>query len=238
MQTLREIGFLDIQLRFASAVSRVTECDIKKAMLDYTHLYFLLRCEGRFEPMDPTWRRFLQGFQTAPDRLAWAYSLYYDRNSNVAENKKENQFGCFSYKLWDTGDVRLHFRNREAEGVRPLAASRKHIRESELRALIDDLRPKVSESAKMIGGSWLYNIEAYRRLFPKSYLDTARELRDEHQFIAQWGQFVDSQGKLQVKLAEQFLRGIETATSLDELDASFPYPVMRLEAPLKVFYEW
>ena len=104
--------------------------------------------------------------------------------------------------------------------------------------MIADLRDKVPGTAQMIGGSWLYNIDAYRQLFPQAYLSTAWETRDEHQFMAQWGQFVDSQGGVRKELANEFMKRVDEAKTQRQLDLSFPYAVIRLQAPLRVFYDW
>ena len=235
---LRDIGFIELQLHFANAVARITGRETADCLLDYTHLYFLLHCAGRFDPSNPTWLQFLSGYRTAKDQLAWTYSFYCVQAQHVPPEPTDNSFGCFSYAIRDSGDVRLHFQNVETVGVRPLSQNRKDVRSAELRALFSDVRSKAKETANVIGGSWLYNIEAYRRLFPPAYLGTAQKVIDEYQFIAQWGQFIDSQGKLRNEWALPFRKAVEQATSLDELDRSFPYQVIRLCAPLKVFYEW
>ena len=57
----------------------------------------------------------------------------------------------------------------------------------------------------VVGGSWLYNIDAYRRLFPPEYLATAKIGDAEYQFLAQWGQFLDCHGHLKAPVAQAFL---------------------------------
>lgn len=89
----------------------------------------------------------------------------------------------------------------------------------------------------MVGGSWLYNIEAYRRLFPPAFLATAAPEEPEPQFIALWGQFLDHRQQVKPDLASQFRAEFSRQTTLSGLLHSFPYPVLRLECPLRVFYE-
>ena len=47
---------------------------------------------------------------------------------------------------------------------------------------------------RVVGASWLYNLEAYRRLFPASYVATARVLPDRFRHMPLWGQFVNRHG--------------------------------------------
>ena len=89
----------------------------------------------------------------------------------------------------------------------------------------------------VVGGSWLYNIDAYRRLFPPEYLATAKTGDAEYQFLAQWGQFLDCHGHLKAPVAQAFLYRLARATTDEDLPRCFPYPVLRLEGSVVPFYE-
>jgi hypothetical protein len=109
---------------------------------------------------------------------------------------------------------------------------------AELKAMFKHLKEVVSDTSPVVGGSWLYNIEAYRRLFPISYLETAQVGEDEYQFLALWGQFLLADGNVHQRLAQPFLESIKKQTTLQGLRDSFPYQVLRLEAPIVDFYSY
>jgi hypothetical protein len=83
-------------------------------------------------------------------------------------------FGCFSYAITTPSTIRLHFLNADADGHSPLGVARFERRRSELTALFAHLKRTTSEDVTVVGVSWLYNLEAYRRLFPASYVSSAR----------------------------------------------------------------
>src|SRR4030095_16601207 len=99
--------------------------------------------------------------------------------------------GCCGYGRLDGERIRLHFRNAETEGHAPLGIARRDRRIAELRALFEHAKRTAHLSVRVVGASWLYNLEAYRRLFPPSYLATARVLPDRFQRMPLWGQFLD-----------------------------------------------
>jgi hypothetical protein len=57
----------------------------------------------------------------------------------------------------------------------------------ELRALFTDLRRQHPEAETVQGGSWLYNLPAYRALFPPEYVATATPTRPGFTFLDVWG---------------------------------------------------
>ena len=88
----------------------------------------------------------------------------------------------------------------------------------------------------MVGASWLYNVEAYRRLFPNSYLATARATPHCFQHLPLWGQFLDRHGAVREKPARDFLDRLEHQSSVDGLDRCFPFQALSVEAPAQHFY--
>ncbi len=88
----------------------------------------------------------------------------------------------------------------------------------------------------MVGASWLYNLDAYRRLFPKSYLATARVLPGRFQHMPLWGQFVDRHGEIKEDMARRLRERLRRQSSLEGLDQCFPLPVLTVEAPVSEFY--
>jgi hypothetical protein len=85
------------------------------------------------------------------------------------------------------------------------------------------------------GASWLYNLDAYRRLFPAPYLATAHVLGHRFQHMPLWGQFLNRYGEVKESMTRQFLERLERQSSVDRLDQCFPFPVLAVEAPVLEF---
>jgi len=227
--------FFDLNLKFASRISEVTGQGLPQSLLEYTHLYLALGLGRDFDPANVIWQVFLDELMQKTDQAAYTHQVYRSREAEQPKQEPENVFGCFSYVRWDGNRIRLHFRNvTNASG----ALQRRHAPEriAELLVMFKHLHPVVPVGSTVVGGSWLYNIEAYRRLFPASYFRSAQAVDDEFQFLALWGQFLYSDGNIRQPLAQQFLDGIKKQKTLAGLQSQFPYQVLRLESPVEEFY--
>jgi hypothetical protein len=227
--------FFDLNFKFARRISEVTGHSLSQSLLNYTHLYLAFGLGRDFDPENSMWQTYLRGLLDAPDPGEYTHRVYLTQATNQPKPEPENAFGCFSYALWEDDRVRLHFRNATNE---PGALQRQHAPERlvELRAMFEHLKAIVPAIFTVVGGSWLYNIEAYRGLFPESYLRSARTGSDEFQFLALWGQFLFSDGYVRPRMAQVFLQGIERQKTLEGATSCFPYEVLRLESPIQDFY--
>ena len=88
----------------------------------------------------------------------------------------------------------------------------------------------------MRGGSWLYNIDAYRRLFPPEYLATAKPVGYELEFWALWSQFLRGGFRPDIEAITRFKTAIAIADSLEECERCFTYEVLRPECDIQHFY--
>ena len=143
--------------------------------------------------------------------------------------------GCFACSRLPGGQVRLHFENVEPDGHSPLARDRAERRRADLRALFAPFARAGDAAPTVVGTSWLYNLEAYRRLFPPAYLATARPITGRFRHMPLWGQFLDRHGEVREQPARHFLERVDRQSSLDDLDGCFPFPVLRLEASAAEF---
>lgn len=227
--------FFDLNLKFARKISEVTGQSFSQVLLEYTHLYLALELGRDFDPGHPTWQAYLDGLRHEGDQAGYTHQFYLSQEMQQPKPEPHNAFGCFSYALWDGNRVRLHFRNAANE---PGVLQKQNVSErtAELRAMFTDLHQTVPITSSVIGGSWLYNIEAYRRLFPRNYLASAQPVEDEFQFVALWGQFLCYDGSLRQPVARRFLEAIENQTTLAAVMSQFPYQVLRLESPVREFY--
>jgi hypothetical protein len=133
--------------------------------------------------------------------------------------------------------VRIHFDNVEPdEETGPLARTRIEARRAELVAMFGFVRERHPEAKSVYGGSWLYNLEAYRRLFPSAYGDSRRPPeRARLSGTSSWGQFLDRRGGLKADLAARLIAGLDTL-DLQAPWRAFPLPTLATEAPIETFY--
>jgi hypothetical protein len=230
-------GFFDLNFRYAQRISEVSGLSIGDAMLNYTHLYLAFGLGRSFDPTLPAWVEFLSRLALSSDPLDWINQTYARLSGGLPPPEPENSFGGFSYAVWEGGRVRLHFRVVSGSSS-PLQRTQMPARLRELRPMFAHLRANVRDVRTVLGGSWLYNIEAYRRLFPAGYLATAAPEEPETQFIALWGQFLDHNRQVKPDLAARFLDAIARQSTLEGLLNAFPYPVLRLEGPVEEFYKF
>jgi hypothetical protein len=231
-------AFFDLQLRFARMVSSRSGLPVERALLEYTNLYIRFGLGRDFDPAHPIWQAYVAGLRDTGDDGAWTYRFYGTRA--VAPPALVATFGCFSYGRLSDERIRLHFHNAETDGRSPLAIEHRARRLSELRALVAHATREMRPPVRVVGASWLYNLEAYRRLFPKSYVATAHVLRSRFQFMPLWGQFLDRHGDIKERVARELLDRLERQSGLEFLDECFPYPVLGVEAPLdelRAFYD-
>ncbi len=227
--------FFELTLNFAEKMSRLTRQPLEESLLDWTNCYMAFGLGYSHDNQNPIWQAFLAGLERADDRAAWIHHFY--QGNYRPRPQPQNAFGCFSYELWEGGRVRLHFRDAEAPQYHPLGRDRVPARLAELKALFADLRVRAPQSRNLVGGSWLYNIAAYRRLFPPDYLASAILSPDPGcRYLRIWGQFLQRDGSLRTDLAEHFRNCLEKKNTPADTLKCFPFEVLQLEAPLEVFY--
>jgi len=231
-------AFFDLQLRFAERVADLSGLPLVQTVLAYTNLYIRLGLGRDFDPARPGWREYVAGLQSAGDRGDWTYRCYLRRLPVPDSPAVVATFGCFAYAWLGDDRIRLHFRNTEPDGRAPLGVERRGQRRADLAALFEHARRNTRQPRSVVGASWLYNLEAYRRLFPPAYLATAHVIHGRFQHMPLWGQFLDRRGELKEPGARRLLERLGRQTSLDNLDECFPLQVLRLEAPVREFYDF
>lgn len=229
-------AFFDLQLRFAHRVATLADMPLAQALLDYTNLYVRWGLGRGFDAAHPVWQAYLCGL--APSLAAnqeWTWHVYQGRRAHDVPAPAAASVGCFSYAPEGPGQIRLHFHNADTSGQSPLAASRREHRAQELAALFDLVQRNEPPGVRVRGTSWLYQIEAYRRLFPAGYLATAMPVQ-RFRNMPLWGQFLDRHGALKPEIAEPFVQRMERAADLHGLTACFALQPLALDAPVEVFW--
>jgi hypothetical protein len=230
--------FFDLQLQFAGRVTDLSGLALPLALLDYTNLYIRFALGRDFDPAHPIWREYLAGLEDTSDRGEWTYRFYLTRSPAMAGPAVVATFGCFSYARLSGDRIRLHFRNAETDGYSPLGTERHAARLADLAALFTHVKRTLRPPLQVIGASWLYNLDAYRRLFPKSYVSTAHVIDGRFRHMPLWGQFLDRHGEMRGHMTRQFLERLERHSSLDGLGQCFPFQVLSLEASVQEFYDF
>ena len=231
-------AFFDLQIQFAQKVTVLTGLPLPRALLGYTNLYIRLGLGRDFDSDDPTWQEYLSGLHDADDIRDWTYSFYLKRSDAMAGPAVVATFGCFSYAQAGDERIRLHFQNAEPAAHSPLALDRVSQRLKELSALFEHVKQTPRQSLPVLGASWLYNLDAYRRLFPLSYVASAQAIADRFQRMPLWGQFLDRHGAIKERVAHQFLERLERQASLESLAHCFPFQALSVVAPVRDFYEF
>lgn len=229
--------YFRLNFLFAERAAELASIPLPEALFRYTHLYRAMRMGTTPNSANPDWQAYLAGLADAEDPPGWTHAFCEERHARLPPRILENASGCFSFELWEDGRVRLHFRNAESPGVSPLCRERMPVRRAELADLFSRLRRTLPGDARVVGGSWMYHLEAYRRLFPLRFLQTARPVRTDFQFITLWGQFLDRDGRVRPRPADAFECNIRQAAQQEDLPNCFPFPVLYLEESIQVFYD-
>ena len=230
--------FFDLQFQLAETVSVLSGQPLARALLQYTNLYIRFALGRDFDPAHPGWQEYVAGLRDTRDGREWTYRFYLSRPHALAVPEVVAQFGCFAYATLADDRIRLHFENAETADTSPLGLERRAQRLAELTALFDHVKRTTRQPPRVVGASWLYNLEAYRRLFPRSYLATAHPIRNRFQRMPLWGQFLNRCGEVKEQIAREFLERLARQSSLENLDQCFPLQVLGLEAPASAFYKF
>jgi hypothetical protein len=231
-------AFFDLQLEFAQTVSALSRLPLACTVLEYTNFYIRFGLGRDFDPVHPVWQEYLAGLQETNDHQQWTYRFYVTRSHPVAAPGLVATFGCFSYARLSSDRIRLHFQDAERNGLSPLGKECRDRRLAELAALFANVKQTVGKPIRVVGASWLYNVAAYRRLFPESYLATARVIQHRFRHMPLWGQFVNRHGDVRENMARQFRERLGRRSSLEHLDDCFPLQLLSLEAPVLEFYDF
>jgi hypothetical protein len=232
-------AFFDLQLRFAHKVVGLSGMSLDQALLEYTNLYIRFGLGRDFDPAQPAWREYVAGLQTADDGGEWTYRFYLARPEVAAPPGILATCGCFSYARLGDDRIRLHFLNVETDEHSPLGRDRVGQRLADLSALFESVKRTQRSPLRVLGVSWLYNLDAYRRLFPPSYTASARAAEPPRfRHMPLWGQFLDRHGQVKASAARHLLERFERQHGLDGLSRCFPLLVLSAEAPVEAFYDF
>jgi hypothetical protein len=231
-------SFFDLQLRVAVKICALSGIPLARALIAYTNLYVRFGLGRDFSAAHPVWQAYLSGLQDADDMRAWTYRFYLSRSWVNAGPPVAAVFGCFSYTPLPDAQIRLHFHNLEREGGSSLHINRLAQRLTELRKLFAHVKQTSPGTASVVGMSWLYNLEAYRRLFPPAYGLEAQVADTRFTGMPLWGKFLNRNGQVKDRVANPFLERLEKLTCLADLASCFAFLPRSAKAPVDMFYDF
>jgi hypothetical protein len=165
--------YFDLQLKFAERYAFVAGMSFDLAIGQCTNLRRRLNLSGP-EGAD-RWEGLLARIKSAggdPAAARSACMALFESRPCIA---RPRSFGCFSHDGPDqAGVLRIHFMPPQDTKESPLAAANAATRRDELRALFSQLRRTGGHVTSVRGVSWLYNLDAYKRLFPPAYRESVR----------------------------------------------------------------
>ena len=194
-------------------------------------------------PPAPGWAPFVAGLEAQDGlaaQLAWTLDAYRAAPAEVLPHPGQFGFGCFAHEpVSDEGVVRMHFNNKDtdADGG-PLASAKIARRTAELAAMAAHIAETCPPDVVIRGGSWLYHLEAYRRLFPPAYADSRRPYTRPISLrgTATWGQAIDSWERIRPEIRNAVLANLPTLDP-NAPHLVFPFQMLAVEAPLSVFLQ-
>ena len=231
-----DVDFFDAQLRFAKTVAELSGRSLAETVGSHTNIYVRLAMGPRLDVSNVEWRNYLAGLMAALDPAAWTLAVHLRRRHLHAGPTPAMTEGCFSYELVAADRARLHFHVAGFDS--PLSAESQSQRFRDLAALFAHLKVSTNDSLQIVGASWLYNLSCYRRLFPKRYLASLQALKEHpYQRMPLWGQLLTRDRTIRAGAGARFRADVANASSLTELAACFPLPVLATMAPAKWFYD-
>jgi hypothetical protein len=237
---LLDRSYFALQAAFARRVADVTAVAFQEACRLHTAFYALARDNDAgvaperndFDGGHPAWVGFVDAVAGGEDPVDYVYAAYLEGDARADEPDGP----CFTFAYWPEDRlVRIHFSNNAAgTALRPHTAED---RRRELRDVFETVTRLHPEAATVRGTSWLYHLEAYRRLFPPAFVGDLHSVGHPHQFAALWAQFLDRRGIVKPSLAGPFLAKVASATTMAELDEAFPFDVLAATSDLGVFVD-
>jgi hypothetical protein len=185
------------------------------------------------------WNDFLAQARRAASDQAAVLAICSARYAMRPGIEMQRSFGCFSYDVPDAaGVLRIHFMPPDGLRTSPLALANISDRRHELHTLFSHVRRTQSRAAAVRGVSWLYNLDAYRRLFPAPYVASIeRPSFPVHlNGSSTWGQVLNWRQQVKPAVREVLLARLG-AMNIDAPWVVFPHQALVASSEVAAFYE-
>ena len=233
--------YFEVQLLLARRMATLTGDPVGQMTRSYTNLSHRL---GQGAPLEgsPTavWLAYEEALDAVPElvnQVALTRQTFIEQPEETIPASGQTLFGCFAHEASDSdGRVKMHLHNRDTDDVGgPLAAAKAGRRRGDLAAMVANIRKVHPHATAIQGGSWLYNLEAYRRLFPADYI-ASRAVPDTVRLTgtSTWGQLLDSRSEIRPAVRDALVANL---AGLDPRSPwrAFPLRALRTSAPLTSF---
>lgn len=229
--------YFDLQLRFAAHYARLARVPAREAIARCTNFRRRFGLAGACGAA--AWENFLRQLpEGAEPAVLLARAMDFLQGCRTVE-PSQRTFGCFSYDPPDAwGTLRIHFMPRDVKGS-PFGRAHVAERRAELRCLFAHVRQHHPQTARVQGVSWLYNLDAYKRLFPPEYGAAAMlpEFPLHLNGSSTWGQVLDWRQAVKPQMRDLLLARLGRMT-VDAPWAVFPLPALTTCCDVVLFYEW
>lgn len=221
--------YFELQLRLARRMAELTGAPLGEMALRHTNFHRKFGLGRGDHAVAPAWGPYAAALERTSDlsaQVALTQATFLAMPPEVEPLPPKIAFGCFAHDAPNAeGRVQIHFHNLDTDDAGgPLAAAKIGRRRAELAAMIGHIRAEHPEAVAIKGRSWLYNLEAYRRLFPPQYGASAvpAEGRTNLHGHSVWGQSVDAWERVRPEVRDHLLG------RLDELDPEAPWRIFPL----------
>lgn len=255
------VEYFDAQIQFAVKWAELSGDDLEDALMSKTAIGRRLGFKDGIDQDGNDISGLLQGVQTAPEITSALYGRYISLDSCHYAEKDLSAKGrkFFSYDYYPENKqnsgintIKVHYENNSRGERSGLTRDLLTERQVELKAMITAVSAENPDAQEVIGGSWLYNMPAYAASFPREFTENMatlvpKELGSEYPGAVPqmafsgnsvWGQFVDKRGWANKERYDQFISGVDTATSLTELYEAIPLKPLQPKASPDAFINW
>ena len=240
--------FFALQLSCAHELAKRFSRNLDDILFNYTTFSrsIALTPNREFDQSNPVWQSFINGLGKAVDEAEWTHAFYLHlcADDPISKDEKFNGnilFGSFYFVLHDKHVIRPHFIKFGDDTSPHSLISKERMPESleNLKKMFEYVKHNIGGAKTVRGNTWLYNLDAYRRLFPPEY--TAQMVENKShvfQFLSLWGQFFDRNWQVKDSLANELLNRIAALNSLENLRFCFPYQALMPQFNIQAFYDF
>jgi hypothetical protein len=219
-----QASFFQLHLHFAKEIARAKALEFFQALLEYSPIFRLIGAD------ESLWNGYLEGLASSENQAA--FTADFVREHRFVPGREH--FGCFAYAIEENDTrLRIHFDNIEGKGA--LSKERVEARQAEIKAMIANAKAKYPQLESIRGGSWLYNLDAYKRLFPPKIIAELYVQEEEFQFLSLWGQCLLASGEANPQSNAYILQKAALLKAGDDIQNCFPYQVLGYVSKLSDF---
>jgi len=214
----------ELIIAYAQKKAEILGIEILESIQKYTPIFYLIgNYSWDFNSNSPHWKELILRFNKGENLVEIAYEKHVNNYQDPANKKK--WFGCFGYKYsideQGEGVVKIHFLNDGSSVEGPLALSQYKYRIKELKEMFEEIQKNHPDTKYVQGGSWLYNLDSYKRLFPKEYVKNMKSRSPKTSILVIWGQFLNSEWQIKEDMSKRFLDRLHMVKTLEDLDRVF-----------------